>query len=231
MLLACSGPSRGFKQVRMSDGGYDYEEEEEDRPRGKVPPKPQEGEPIEETRDAGAKIDSGGACSAAGVDVVLRSGQTVEEALAFGADSMAAPFTAPDSCPIQANIYTTERAYRSFLVMNGGSSTLTLSAWAVCDANGDAFLSFYRRSDVPTSPSERRSCAVGTVLSNGTSFTLGDHASPENSGSRFCPSLMKERNVGLQLAPCEKALVVVQLWEDAASTTKTPPSALKMKLD
>jgi hypothetical protein len=37
--------------------------------------------------------------------------------------------------------------------------------------------------------------------------------------------------VGLQLAPCEKALVVVQLWEDAASTTKTPPSALKMKLD
>lgn len=185
--------------------------------------------------DAGARADSGGGsapCDGAGVDLALtESAHVLARPLAFAGAPLAPPFVSPDTCPVSATVHDTVRPYVALVVQNASSGSATLSAWAVCDASGDAFLAFYRADAPPSTESERRACAVGTILSNGDSFTLGDHSSPDSNGSRYCPSLLAERNVGLRLARCEKAILVVQPWEDPESTTKTPPSAIKVRLD
>ena len=238
----------GAGVVEDDDAGTEVRDAGKKKPTGPSgAPKTDAGEaaPIEEdaggppvvTTDAG-RTDSGpgGACDNKGVDLSLRAKGKVEtKTLTFTKPDLLAPFNSVSACPIASSLSTVaDRPFETVVVQNDTGSTASLSAWAVCDAKGDAFLSFYRGSDIPLSESARRECAIGTILSNGYSSTLGGpngdaHKSPESNGSSFCPSLLATNNVGLRLAPCEKAVVFIHPYADPA--TSPPPSALKIKVD
>lgn len=125
--------------------------------------------------------------------------------------------TCPASTPS-----TTMAAYRAYVVQNTLNGNVALSAWAVCTGSQDAFLSFYKRATVPTSDADRQAC-TGYIV---------EGYSPESGGSSYCPGLMKDAtpNRSLSLAPCEKAVVYLQAY-DQTSSSYPPPPTLKIRAD
>lgn len=117
---------------------------------------------------------------------------------------------------------------RYWVVQNTSGAPFTLSAWAVCSADGkndDAYLTFYKRPTVPANDTERLACY--SEIAEGINGAAGK-SSPESGASMYCPGLTKDNGGGLQLAVCEKAVVHVQAWS-ITSTDYPPPPQLKLK--
>jgi hypothetical protein len=112
-------------------------------------------------------------------------------------------------------------------VQNTAGTTVTLSAWADCTADGkqdDAYLTFYRRPTRPANDAERLACAA--EIAEGIAVT--NFSSPESGASSWCPGLTKANGGGLPLAVCEKVVVHVQAY-NAASATYPPPPTVRLK--
>jgi len=188
--------------------------------------------------DAGDAAPAVAACTDSGLaDVSLRArGAVATRPLTFVG---ALPTFRPSStCPAEDVFSTTARPYTALIVRNDSGAPASLSAWAVCGAGTDAFMAFYRRKAPPTTETERRECALGTVISNGYSAALGDHTSPDTHASTldagatsYCPGLLRSRNVGLFLEPCETAVLWVQPYYATDDTAHPPPSAVRFRLD
>ena len=104
-----------------------------------------------------------------------------------------------------------------------GGTTVTLSAWADCSADGkegDAYLTFYRRPTVPANDTERLACTG--VIAEGIS--VSGYSSPESGASSWCPGLTKANGGGIALAACEKAVVHIQPWSNTSTTFTAPPT-------
>ncbi len=242
-IVGCASKStHGFVADNADAGALTEGDPNTKDPATTVKPTPTTPADAGRAKDGGrvtAKPDSGGAASNCpddlDVDVSLSTlGKVQTEALILSTGDQLPPFNSVSACPIQSDLSTEgDRPWDALVVQNNTGSAATLSAWAVCDSKGDAFLAFYRGSTIPSSESARRSCAVGTILSNGFSSTLGGDAnvSPDANGSKFCPSLMAANNVGLHLAACEKAVVFIQPYRELTSSTGTPPTSLKFRLN
>ncbi|HEY8077374.1 MAG TPA: IPT/TIG domain-containing protein, partial [Labilithrix sp.] len=107
-------------------------------------------------------------CDSSGVDVQLTSvGQTTTLATNFAAAGKASAFFADAMNPWDGSCTTTQvntadqEPARYWVVQNTTGASITLSAWAVCTADGkqdDAFLTYYRRPTPPTTDDERFAC-------------------------------------------------------------------------
>lgn len=191
--------------------------------------------------DAGDARAPAPPCTDAGrADVVLTARGAVEtRPLVFPAAPTLPAFRAAATCPAGDVFTTDERPYVAVVVRNDTGAPVTLSAWAACDAKTDAFLAFYRGATTPTTPTARRECAVGTVVSNGYSLSVGDHTSPDavpagvdaGSATSYCPSLLRSRNVGLYLDACESAVVFVQSYYASNDPNHSLPTALRFRAD
>jgi hypothetical protein len=170
------------------------------------------------------------ACDGSGVDVALATmGQTTTLATNFaGAPAMsvfwvdvANPWDG--SCQAtQLNTAQTEPA-RYWVIQNATGGSITLSAWAVCTADGlsdDAYMTFYKRPTPPANDNERLACTG--IVSEGNGLGLGG-LSPEAGASQYCPGLTKANGQGLALAACEKAVVHVQVYSSVSATYTMPP--------
>lgn len=165
------------------------------------------------------------ACDQSNVNVILSDTATTTT---LDNNFAAAPYLtrwANDSaCPgVLAAPVVTKQPARYAVVVNTNPTPITLSAWAVCDASGAAFLTMYKRSTPPPTDNERLACE-GFVAK-------GDpHLSPEANSSVNCPGLTKANGGGLVLNTCEKAVVHIQTF-DINSTTLSAPPSLKIKAD
>lgn len=171
-------------------------------------------------------------CNTSGVDVVL-SQLNQPQTFATNFTAVGAPKTArfseAEACPSVPDAANLQ-PYRALIVQNTSGASATLASWAVCTSNAssenDAFLSFYRRSTVPTTNVEREVCTP--VISEGVGGA-GGYTSPEAGGSDWCPGLTKANGGGISLGICEKAVVYMQPYS-VTSTTFTPPTSMKISL-
>jgi len=128
------------------------------------------------------------------------------------------------TCPV--SVSTQQEPTRAYVVQNTLNGNVVLSAWAVCGASQDAYLTFYRRGSAPATNAEIQACA--SEASEGSSG--GGKGSPESGGSTWCPGLTKANGGGLTLAPCEKAVVWIQPYS-FTSTIYPPPPTLKISVE
>lgn len=128
------------------------------------------------------------------------------------------------SCPgTLAAPVVTKQPGKYNLVVNNTAHDLKLTAWAVCDARGAAFLTLYSRGTFPADDSQRLQC-TGVVAK-------GDpHLSPEANGSVNCPGLTKDNGGALLLHACERAVVHIQAFDDTSATFSTP-AQIKIKAE
>ena len=164
-------------------------------------------------------------CNGAGVDVNLGTlGSLTTRDTNFATAPTAARINS-STCP--TSLSASIQPYRTWAVQNTTSSSITLSAWAVCAVNGsaqdDAFLAFYRTAAPPV---DRTLCAPGTVASEGASGTAAGYSSPSNGGSNWCPGLTKANNGGMAMSVCEVATVYISPFNNV-STLYTPPSKIQ----
>jgi hypothetical protein len=169
-------------------------------------------------------------CDPTGADVVF-TGLNAPQTLSL--DFSAAPTAyriattgASDRCPSTAATSTTKEPYVGYVVMNNTTQSATLSAWAVCGATDDGFLTFYSGSTVPSTQAGLEACtgAVAEGLDG-----AGAHNSPESGTSLYCPGLTKGGGDGLTLAACGRAVVLVQPYS-TTDKTYTVPTTLKVEL-
>jgi hypothetical protein len=164
-------------------------------------------------------------CDQSNVNVILSDTTTTTTLdTNFAAAPLLTRWAGDSACPgVLASPVVTKQPARYAVVVNTNPNPVTLSAWAVCDASGAAFLTFYRRATPPPTDSERLACE-GFVAK-------GDpHLSSEASGSVNCPGLTKANGGGIQLNTCEKAVVHIQTF-DNTSTTLSAPASIKIKAD
>jgi hypothetical protein len=128
------------------------------------------------------------------------------------------------SCQSTTLLVETQPA-RYWVVQNTSGSSVTLSAWAVCSATDDAFLTFYKRPTPPANDTERLACF--SVIAEGVGGAAG-MSSPENGTSQWCPGLTKANGGGLSLAACEKAVVHLQAFS-TTNASYTPPATIRFK--
>ncbi|MBN9165402.1 MAG: hypothetical protein BGO98_29055 [Myxococcales bacterium 68-20] len=169
----------------------------------------------------GASLTIG--CDTTGVNFALGAiGTTTTLGTRFDADGLMSRWAEAGSCTT-APLYTDVlQPGRYAVVQNTAGVPVTLSAWADCStiANGDAFLTFYRRPTIPANDDDRLGCAF--VVAEGTN-SAGGYASPESNGSGFCPGLTKANGGGLQLGVCEKAVVHIQPYDYKNASFPAPP--------
>jgi hypothetical protein len=163
-------------------------------------------------------------CDTSGVDVSLNAvGATALLATSFAsAPSMSRFDDESSSCQTTTLLVETQPA-RYWVVQNTSGATLTLSAWAVCTADGqqdDAYLTFYRRPTPPATDLDRLACTGAIAEGVAGAAGLG---SPEAGASQWCPGLTKANGGGLTLAACEKAVVHVQPYSMSSATYTAPP--------
>ena len=167
-------------------------------------------------------------CDTTGVDVPLGAVGTVTTlATSFATATKIARFDDSGSCTTTALQTTNLQPARYWVVQNTAGAPVTLSAWAVCTADGkmdDAYLTFYRRPTKPANDTERLACT--NVIAEG--IAVSNFGSPESGASQWCPGLTKSNGGGLTLAVCEKAVVHIQPY-DIANTTYTAPPQLKVE--
>ncbi len=166
-------------------------------------------------------------CDTSGVDVALGAiGNVTTLPMNFGAAPLMSLFSdlgADSSCAATTLDPNTPRPGSYFVVQNTAGVAVTLSAWAVCTADGqqdDAFLTFYRRPTPPANDSERLACTG--QISEGISWGAG-YSSPEAGASSWCPGLTKANGGGIALAACEKAVVHIQAYSTTSATYTAPP--------
>lgn len=169
-------------------------------------------------------------CDTTGVDVALGAlNTTTTLPTNFAAAPLQSIFVdGSGSCATTQIDPNFKQPSRYWVVQNTAGASVTLSAWAVCPADGkqyDAFLTFYKRPTVPASDLERLVCTP--EISEGINGAAGK-SSPEPGNSGYCPGLTKANGGGLVLAACEKAVVHIQAY-DAASATYPPPASIKVK--
>ncbi|MDB4934184.1 MAG: hypothetical protein JWP87_1156 [Labilithrix sp.] len=167
-------------------------------------------------------------CDTSGVDVPLGAiGTLTTLATNFATAPLMSRFSDSSACSATVIDPTNQQPGRYWVVQNTAGTTVTLSAWADCTADGkqdDAYLTFYRRPTTPANDSERLVCA--NVIAEGIS--VSGYGSPESGASSWCPGLTKANSGGLTLAACEKAVVHIQPWS-YASTTYTAPPIVRVK--
>jgi hypothetical protein len=170
-------------------------------------------------------------CDTAGSTVVFAAvGDTYALTTAFASAPLESVFYESGSCDTTTIDTANTRPARYAILQNATGAPITLSAWAVCTADGqqdDAYLTFYRRPTLPANDQERLAC-TGVVAEGTNGF--GGYSSPESGASMYCPGLTKANGGGLTLAVCEKAVVHIQAWS-ATSTTYTMPPTLKVKAE
>lgn len=171
-------------------------------------------------------------CDTSGVDVALGAIGTVTSlATNFASAPTMACFSdssQDNTCAATTVDLANLQPARYWVVQNTAGAPVTLSAWAVCTADGkqdDAYLTFYRRPTKPANDNERLACTG--EISEGTAWGSGK-SSPESGASSWCPGLTQANGGGLLLGVCEKAVVHLQAWS-LTSTTYTAPPTLKVK--
>jgi hypothetical protein len=169
-------------------------------------------------------------CDTTGVDVALGPvGTTTALATNFAAAPTMSRFVQSDACSVSALDPANLQPGRYWVVQNTAGTTVTLSAWADCTADGkedDAFLTFYRRPTVPANDGERLACTG--VISEGLSTS--NYSSPESGASSWCPGLTKANGGGISLLACEKAVVHIQPYS-LTSATFPPPPLVRVKAE
>jgi hypothetical protein len=162
-------------------------------------------------------------CDTSGVDVALGAvGTTTALATNFAGATVMSRFTASNLCTESVIDPANQQPGRYWVVQNTAGTTVTLSAWADCTADGlqdDAFLTFYRRPTVPANDSERLACTG--VISEGLSSS--NYSSPQSGVSSWCPGLTKANGGGIALAACEKAVVHIQPYSTTLANYPPPP--------
>jgi hypothetical protein len=128
-------------------------------------------------------------------------------------------------CPV-AELSTSSQPFAAVVVQNTSGATASLSAWAVCDATGDAAMAFYAgTAAAPASDAARLQCSSAVSWGQSGPET---RTSPEAGGSSWCPGLTKANGGAVALAPCDKAVVFVQpYWDDPTQR----PTSLKVQLE
>ena len=166
-------------------------------------------------------------CDTTGVDVALGAiGNVTTLPTSFAAAPLMSLFSdqgTDSSCAVTALDPNTQRPGKYLVVQNTAGVAVTLSAWAVCSADGqqdDAFLTFYRRPTPPANDNERLACTG--QISEGIAWGAG-HSSPEAGASQWCPGLTKGNGGGITLAACEKAVVHIQAYSMTSATYTAPP--------
>ena len=166
-------------------------------------------------------------CDPSGVDVALGAiGNVTTLATNFAAAPLMSLFSdaaADSSCAATTLDPNRLRPGKYLVVQNTAGTAVTLSAWAVCTADGlqdDAFLTFYRRPTVPANDGERLACTG--QISEGIAWGAG-YSSPEAGASSWCPGLTKANGGGIVLAACEKAVVHIQPFSTTNATYTAPP--------
>jgi len=170
-------------------------------------------------------------CDTTGANILFGAvGQSSTQATNFASAPLMSAFDASSSCDTTTIDPNIQLPGRYWIVQNTSNAPFTLSAWAVCTADGqqdDAFITFYKRPTVPATDQERLACAY--VISEGING-YGGYSSPEAGVSNYCPGLTKANGGGLTLGVCEKAVVHIQPFS-AVSTTYTMPPTLKVKAE
>ena len=174
-------------------------------------------------------------CDTTGVDVALGAVGNVTtlstNLLPGGGAPLLSDFSdtgADSSCAGTTLDPTSLQPARYWVVQNTAGVGVTLSAWAVCTADGkmdDGFLTFYRRPTPPANDNERLACTG--QISEGVAWGAG-YSSPEAGASQFCPGLTKGNGGGITLAVCEKVVVHLQAFT-TANATYPPPPTLRLK--
>jgi hypothetical protein len=167
-------------------------------------------------------------CDTSGVDVALGPIGTVTSlATSFATAPLMSRFADSSACSVTVIDPNNQQPGRYWVVQNTAGTTVTLSAWADCTADGksdDAYLTFYRRPTKPADDNERLVCA--NVIAEG--IAVSGYGSRESGASSRCPGLTKANAGGLVLSACEKAVVHIQAW-GVTSTTFTPPPTVRLK--
>jgi hypothetical protein len=167
-------------------------------------------------------------CDTSGVDVALGPiGTLTTLATNFATAPLMSRFADSSACSVTTIDTANQQPGRYWVVQNTAGTTVTLSAWADCTADGksgDAYLTFYKRPTKPANDQERLVCA--NVIAEG--IAVSGYGSPESGASSWCPGLTKANSGGLVLAACEKAVVHIQPWS-FASTTFTAPPTVRLK--
>lgn len=169
-------------------------------------------------------------CDSSTVDVRLGViGTTYSFSTNFDGTNMMPRWSSAGSCGSATFYGDTQQPGRYAIVQNTTGSPIALSAWADCtnDGKGDAFLTFYRRSTIPTTDTERLACEA--VIAEGTNAS-GGYGSPQSGGSSYCPGLTKANGGSLTLGICEKAVVHVQSYS-YTSSTYTPPPTIRLRAE
>jgi len=174
-------------------------------------------------------------CDTSGVDIALGAVGNVTtlstNLLPGGGAPLLSDFSdsGPDSsCAATTLDPTSLEPGRYWVVQNTAGVGVTLSAWAVCTADGkmdDGFLTFYRRPTPPANDNERLACTG--QISEGVFWGAG-YSSPEAGASQYCPGLTKANGGGITLAVCEKVVVHLQAFT-TANATYPPPPTLRLK--
>jgi hypothetical protein len=162
-------------------------------------------------------------CDTSGVDVALGAVGTITPlATNFAGAPLMSRFQDSSTCAATVIDPATQTPGRYWVVQNTAGTTVTLSAWADCSADGlqdDAYLTFYRRPTVPANDTERLACTG--VIAEG--IAVSGYSSPEAGASNWCPGLTKANGGGIALAACEKAVVHIQPYTMASATYTAPP--------
>ena len=180
---------------------------------------------------SGAKTLTVG-CDTSGVDVALGAVGTVTTlSTNFAAAPLLSDFVdsgADSSCAATTLDPNSLEPARYWVVQNTAGVGVTLSAWAVCTADGqsdDGFLTFYRRPTPPANDTERLACTG--QISEGVFWGAG-YSSPEAGASQYCPGLTKANGGGITLAVCEKVVVHMQAFT-TTNASFPPPPTLRLK--
>ncbi len=170
-------------------------------------------------------------CDSQGVDVVLTTPQVVSVVditqytlLPLARPELAPQDTASYTCPLVRMSTNKQWAYAR-VVQNNTDRTLTLGAYASCKSTESGVLMMYKTGDVPGTDPARLQC-TGFVSMGAEGG--GGRTSPDANGSRKCPGLTLANGGGIELLPCERAVVLLQAFNHP---TEKPPFKLNLRLD
>lgn len=168
-------------------------------------------------------------CDSTGVDVVLPFAGT-STTLTVSMQQWAGLPTLPPITDTGSGVCPSSEGelgnqpYIGWVVQNATNSPRSLEAWAVCNGAGDAFLTFFNRSTVPSTLSGELAC-TGSIAEGTSGYdALG---SPESNGADYCPGLTVANGAALPLPVCGKAVVFVQPW-NAKSGSFPPPTTFRV---
>ena len=168
-------------------------------------------------------------CDSTGVDVELLFPRQHDDdlgqpaAVGRAADLAAITDTGAGVCPSSEGELG-DQPYIGWVVQNATNSPRQLEAWAVCQGAGDAFLTFYNRSTVPSTLSGELAC-TGSIAREPAATTRSARRS--RTAPDYCPGLTVANGAALSLPVCGKAVVFAQPW-NAKSGSFPPPTTFRI---